>query len=119
MSFDDIPEDEIQTFLCPHCPGDVTLNRQGIWECDSCDFAKAPTSEKGERDCISEKIAELDMKLYGPRYCQSCDKVQPVETFVLQGSEKSEMKGTTYVRSFTGSHVCRACHHTIKEGFHD
>ena len=57
MSFDDIPEDEVETFPCPQCPGDVTLSRQGIWECDSCDFAKAPTSEKGDR-MDSEKSSE-------------------------------------------------------------
>ena len=39
MAFDDIPEDREQSFQCPQCEnGDITLNKDGEWECDSCDF---------------------------------------------------------------------------------
>jgi len=41
MSFDDIPEDRCASFPCPSCPtGEVTKNKDGLWECDRCDFCK-------------------------------------------------------------------------------
>lgn len=41
MSFDDIPEDYEQSFMCPNCRGSVQKNIiSGAWECLDCDFKK-------------------------------------------------------------------------------
>jgi ribosomal protein L37AE/L43A len=37
--FDDIPEDSYESYPCPHCnKGEVTLNKEGKWECNECDW---------------------------------------------------------------------------------
>jgi len=41
--FDDIPEDRHESFLCDKCKnGDVTLNIDGNFECNNCDFFHNP-----------------------------------------------------------------------------
>ena len=38
---EDIPEDRAESFPCPECEdGNVTQNKSGQWECDSCDFVR-------------------------------------------------------------------------------
>ena len=39
MSFEDIPEDVEESYPCPNCEnGNITKNKDGEWECDTCDF---------------------------------------------------------------------------------
>jgi ribosomal protein L37AE/L43A len=39
MTFDEIPEDQEETYQCPWCGGVVKLRRTTTqWECESCDF---------------------------------------------------------------------------------
>ncbi len=37
MSFEDIPEDLEESYPCK-CGGNITLNKDGQWVCDDCDF---------------------------------------------------------------------------------
>jgi hypothetical protein len=64
---------------------------------------------------IDEKVAELQQKLYGPRYCEHCKQVQPVMTYKLQGTDYFESEGFKVKAGFTGAHVCQVCRHTIEE----
>ena len=59
--------------------------------------------------------AEIIHKLYGPRYCENCKSVQPVETYKLLGSDYSRTDGMVYTQGFTGTQVCQVCHNTIKD----
>jgi Zn-finger protein len=36
MSFDSIPEDRQESFPCT-CGGNIVKNKDGHWECDTCD----------------------------------------------------------------------------------
>ena len=64
-------------------------------------------------DLIQEKIKEINQKLYGPRHCNHCDKVQPVHTYVLAGSQKNTVEGQTLNVSFTGSYACAVCMNVV------
>ena len=46
MSFDEDPRDEEISFPCPDCCGVVTLNQDGIWECQECTFTRATEGKK-------------------------------------------------------------------------
>jgi ribosomal protein L37AE/L43A len=36
---EDIPEDKVESHSCPVCDvGNVTMNEQEIWNCDTCNF---------------------------------------------------------------------------------
>ncbi len=52
MRFDDIPEDDAQSFECPACAPEicstVTKNEIGIWECDTCDFYRCEDQPRSE-----------------------------------------------------------------------
>jgi ribosomal protein L37AE/L43A len=37
MSFDDIPEDNEESYPCVNCGGSITQNIDGDWECNTCD----------------------------------------------------------------------------------
>ncbi|MFW0776097.1 MAG: hypothetical protein ACN2B6_00055 [Rickettsiales bacterium] len=41
MSFEDIPEDAMESYTCPEChSGSVEQNFvSGTWECDQCDYS--------------------------------------------------------------------------------
>jgi len=62
---------------------------------------------------ITESVKKLNEGLYGPRYCQKCDKVQPVHTYEKMGTHFTKMEGTTLTEGFVGAHVCTVCHTTI------
>jgi len=70
------------------------------------------------RDAEAKILREVNEKLYGPRYCANCDKVQPVETFKLNGSDTTRMEGTKLIVGFTGAYVCTVCHKAIGDS-HD
>ena len=46
--FDDIPEDDCECYPCPKCNiGNIKFlkkgfSKEGIWECDTCDFIPSP-----------------------------------------------------------------------------
>ena len=50
-TFDGIPEDDRRSYPCPmeetECPGNVTENKDGNWECDTCDFISKKESNNG------------------------------------------------------------------------
>lgn len=64
-------------------------------------------------DEILEKVAELNHKLYGPRYCKNCNQVQPVTVYKLQGSDERTFADGVYTESFTGGVVCNVCWHVV------
>jgi hypothetical protein len=64
-------------------------------------------------DLIDKAVSEVTQALYGPRFCPHCQKVQPVQTFKLEGSDTIETNGTKVTIGFTGSHVCTVCHRSI------
>ena len=39
MSFDEIPENKVETYPCPNCEGGVTKQSDGSWECDNCEWS--------------------------------------------------------------------------------
>ena len=43
MSFEDIPEDREESYLC-ECGGNIAKNKDGKWECDECDFCREEQS---------------------------------------------------------------------------
>ena len=49
MSFDDIPEDKQESYPCK-CGGNITKNKNGNWECDSCGFCKGTTTDKQSKN---------------------------------------------------------------------
>jgi hypothetical protein len=69
-------------------------------------------------EMIEKKVGELNYGLYGPRFCDHCQKVQPVQTYKLAGSDfmHAENSPGSYkvVVGFTGSHVCTVCYRTIE-----
>ena len=71
----------------------------------------------GVSTAIDAAMAELIEKIYGPKFCNRCGKVQDVEVYILAGSENINMVGHYQVKlTFTGSKVCRVCKSAIKEG---
>jgi len=48
MTFDSIPEDREESYECPKCGGNVTLQTNGNWECDACDFGRNKMSKEDE-----------------------------------------------------------------------
>ncbi len=63
---------------------------------------------------MQDALISFNAKKYGPRFCASCNKVQPVEVYELQGSHKYKTEGYVLTETFTGAYVCRVCHNTIK-----
>ena len=44
MSFDEIPENKSEGYPCPECAqGSVTIDSDGCWSCDKCDFCREDT----------------------------------------------------------------------------
>jgi hypothetical protein len=63
---------------------------------------------------MDEYVEKLNVGLYGPKWCEHCQKTQPVQTYKLAGSDWSKSEGMTYTAGFTGSHVCLVCMRPIK-----
>ena len=64
------------------------------------------------RDGISSAISNMILGLYGPKFCPKCNRIQPVNTFVLAKSEWFEggyPESTTASAGFTGGYQCRVC----------
>lgn len=40
FAFDEIPENKQDAYLCEICDGDIVKNREGIWECNCCDWTE-------------------------------------------------------------------------------
>ena len=64
---------------------------------------------------IYEAIKDLKHKLYGPRFCPSCNEIRDVTTYELEGSHRMKTEGTTVTVSFDGAYVCTTCWKTIPE----
>lgn len=64
---------------------------------------------------IELKLQELVDSIYAPKFCKHCNKVQPVYTWILQGSEKLTFVGTVGRITYTGSHACTVCFKEIEE----
>lgn len=62
-----------------------------------------------ELDPLDGYAEKLNDALYGPKFCKHCNQVQPVRTFKLQGSDYSEVKGTTLTVGFEGAQACDVC----------
>jgi hypothetical protein len=60
-------------------------------------------------------LIEIINKLYGPKFCTACGKVQAVCIFQLQGTTFSKVEGTTFTHGFTGSYVCGVCNKPIED----
>lgn len=74
-------------------------------------------SSRRERRVMSEFFGqatkEIYDKLYGPKFCAHCNKVQPIIVHKLGGSDyvrKEDMKITV---GFTGSQTCSVCYRPI------
>lgn len=67
---------------------------------------------------LSQSISDMILGLYGPKFCAHCQKIQPVNTFVLAKSEwtESETDGEKRIMrsGFIGSYQCRVCMRTIE-----
>lgn len=67
-------------------------------------------------DFASGAVRQMIEGLYGPKFCDKCQKIQPVQTYKLQGSDFDKMEGMVYTQGFTGAHVCTVCHSVIQTG---
>jgi len=65
-------------------------------------------------DEISNIMARVNEDLYGPRYCAHCQKVQPVRTYKLEGSDFTKGDSVKFTVGFTGARVCDVCLRTIE-----
>jgi hypothetical protein len=61
-----------------------------------------------------QAVHEIIMKLYGPKYCEHCQKVQPVITHVLEGSDYVKTSVVELKAGFTGSQTCSICYRIIE-----
>ena len=66
-------------------------------------------------DLVQEVTEQIDRQIYGPKFCQKCNKVQPVIVYELEGSRRLAGEGNTLVVSFQGNKICRQCHSEITE----
>ena len=98
--------------------GPCFLHPSGVKDdCISCQHMKGDGSQAAKADTlIDEKVRELNQNLYGPKYCDHCQRIQPVQTFKLEGSDTMRSEGMTVTAGFTGSQVCTVCHHTVRTG---
>lgn len=53
MSFDEIPENRTESYPCDCGEGNITLNKEGFWECDYCDFLR--TNKQKEENIVYSK----------------------------------------------------------------
>lgn len=60
---------------------------------------------------IEKVVLDVTEKLYGPRFCAHCSKVQPVK---LEGSDTFEQEGMRIKIGFTDTYVCQVCLKPIK-----
>lgn len=67
-----------------------------------------------QSDLAGDFMQKRTAALYGPKYCENCKEVRPVQTFELEDSHFTRWDGLTFVEGFTGSQVCTVCHHAIK-----
>lgn len=71
------------------------------------------------RNEIERVLQQANERLYGPRFCKNCGRIQPVQTFKLEGSDFFKVDPENRMKmniGFTGTHVCVVCHSTITDG---
>lgn len=66
-------------------------------------------ANKSMHSLIDPIVERMFTKLYGPKHCDTCKKVQPIYVFQLEGSQESKLKDSILTQEFMGSRVCRVC----------
>lgn len=63
---------------------------------------------------LEEAASRLMMKLYGNKWCETCQAIRPIRTYMLEGTLDTNLAQDRLTTSFTGSQVCQECNTPIK-----
>lgn len=60
MSFDDIPEDRVESYPCQDdlCEGSMIVSADGSWKCDTCDWSSESHLKGDDQYCAMHGVEE-------------------------------------------------------------